>query len=67
MGNPQVAPRDWHPTLLDCVHFSFTNGMAFSATDVIPLSHGAKVLMMVQAGSSLLLVVLVTARAVNVL
>jgi hypothetical protein len=50
MGNPQVAPGDWHPTLPDCVHFSFSNGTAFSATDVIPLSHGAKVLMMVPGG-----------------
>lgn len=67
MGNPQLAPGNWHPKLLDYVYFSFSNGTAFSATDVMPLSHWAKVLMMVQAGSSLLLVVLVTARAVNVL
>ena len=67
MGNPQIAQSGWHPTLLDYVYFSFSNGTAFSATDVMPLSHWAKVLMMIQAGSSLLLVVLVTARAVNVL
>lgn len=67
MENPQLAPPDWHPRLLDYVYFSFSNGTAFSATDVMPLSHWAKGLMMVQAGSSLLLVVLVTARAVNVL
>jgi uncharacterized membrane protein len=67
MENPQLAPPGWHPRLLDYVYFSFSNGTAFSATDVMPLSHWAKTLMMVQAGSSLLLVVLVTARAVNVL
>ena len=67
MENPQLAPPGWHPRLLDYVYFSFSNGTAFSATDVMPLSHWAKGLMMVQAGSSLLLVVLVTARAVNVL
>ena len=65
--NPQLAPSEWHPRLLDYIYFSFSNGTAFSATDVMPLSHWAKLLMMVQAGSSLLLVVLVTARAVNVL
>lgn len=65
--NPQLAPAEWHPRLLDYIYFSFSNGTAFSATDVMPLSHWAKLLMMVQAGSSLLLVVLVTARAVNVL
>lgn len=67
MENPQLAPPHWHPRLIDYVYFSFSNGTAFSATDVMPLSHWAKGLMMVQAGSSLLLVVLVTARAVNVL
>jgi len=67
MENPTLAEPDWHPRLLDYIYFSFSNGTAFSATDVMPLSHWAKGLMMVQAGSSLLLVVLVTARAVNVL
>lgn len=67
MENPQLAPPEWHPHLFDYICFSFSNGTAFSATDVMPLSHWAKGLMMVQAGSSLLLVVLVTARAVNVL
>ena len=67
MENPTLAPVDWHPRLLDYIYFSFSNGTAFAATDVMPLSHWAKGLMMVQAGSSLLLVVLVTARAVNVL
>jgi hypothetical protein len=64
----RTPPPGWHPRLLDYVYFSFSNGTAFSATDVMPLSHWAKLLMMVvQAGSSLSLVVLVTARAVNVL
>ena len=67
MENPQLAPAGWSPRLLDYVYFAFSNGTAFSATDVMPLSHWAKGLMMIQAGSSLLLVVLVTARAVNVL
>mgnify|MGYP006286810613 CR=1 FL=1 len=67
LENPQLAPPGWHPRLIDYIYFAFSNGTAFSATDVMPLSQWAKVLMMVQAGSSLLLVVLVTARAVNVL
>ena len=67
MENPRLAPPHWRPRLLDYVYFSFSNGTAFSPADVMPLSHWAKVLMMVQSGTSLLLVVLVTARAVNVL
>ncbi len=67
LENPGLAPPTWFPHLLDYVYFSFTNGAAFSAADVMPLSHWAKLLMMVQAGVSLLLIVLVTARAVSVL
>jgi uncharacterized membrane protein len=67
MENPRFAPPGWHPRLADYLYFAFSNGTAFSATDVMPLTHWAKGLMMVQAGASLLLVVLVTARAVNVL
>lgn len=67
LENPRLAPPGWRPRLLDYVYCSFTNGSAFSPTDVMPLTHWAKALMMVQSGSSLLLIVLVTARAVNVL
>ena len=67
MENPQLARPGWRPALFDYLYFSFTNGSAFSPTDVMPLSRWAKALMMVQSGSSLLLIVLVTARAVNVL
>jgi uncharacterized membrane protein len=67
LENPRLAPPGWRPRLLDYVYFSFSNGSAFSPTDVMPLTHWAKLLMMVQSGSSLLLIVLVTARAVNVL
>ena len=67
LENPRLAPAHWRPQLLDYVYFSFTNGSAFSPTDVMPLTHWAKVLMAIQSGSSFLLIVLVTARAVNVL
>jgi hypothetical protein len=41
--------------------------MAFSPTDVMPLSPAAKLLMLAQSSTSFVLVALVTARAVNVL
>jgi hypothetical protein len=61
-----VSP-EWEPTFLDYLYVSFTNVTAFSPTDTLPLSRWAKLLMMLQATISVLLVVLVIARAVNVL
>lgn len=59
--------RDWEPTYFDYFYVSLTNSTAFSPTDTMPLTHIAKALMSVQALISLLTVVLVTARAVNIL
>jgi hypothetical protein len=62
-----LVSNDWEPTFLDYVYVSFTNVTAFSPTDTLPLSRWAKLLMMLQATLSVLLVVLVIARAINVL
>ena len=65
-----LATKDcaaWVPGFVDYVFLAFTNATAFSPTDVMPLSQRAKVLMMFQAAISLLVVVLVAARAVNIL
>lgn len=59
--------EDWQPTFTDYLYVSLTNGTAFSPTDTMPLTHAAKFLMSIQALISLLTVVLVTARAVNIL
>ena len=57
----------WQPAFSDYLYFSSTNATAFSPTDTMPLTGTAKLLMSVQALSSFVLVVLVTARAVNIL
>lgn len=67
MQSPETAPRDWEPGFLDYLYLSFTNSTAFSPTDVMPLSRWAKMLMMLQSSVSLVTVVLVVARAVNIL
>ncbi|MGW7238534.1 hypothetical protein [Streptomyces sp. NPDC054804] len=67
MQSPETAPSDWEPTFLDYLYLSFTNSTAFSPTDVMPLSRWAKMLMMLQSSVSLVTVVLVVARAVNIL
>lgn len=59
--------KSWQPTFSDYLYVSLTNGTAFSPTDTMPLTHAAKALMSIQALISLLTVVLVTARAVNIL
>lgn len=65
--NPQFAPAGWLPGFLDYLYLSFTNATAFSPTDVMPLSQRMKLVMMVQAGASAITLVLVAARAVNIL
>ncbi len=67
MESMHETTRHWRPTFFDYLYVSLTNGTAFSPTDTMPLSHAAKALMSVQALISLLTVVLVTARAVNIL
>jgi hypothetical protein len=59
--------RDWEPEFVDYFYLSFTNATAFSPTDVMPLARWAKLTMMVQSAISIMLVVLVVARAVNIL
>jgi len=67
MQNPEMAPPDWEPAIADYLYLSFTNAAAFSPTDVLPLSRWAKLLMLTQSVVALAVVVLVVARAVNVL
>jgi hypothetical protein len=67
MQSPEIAGGDWEPGFVDYAYLSFTNATAFSPTDVLPLSRWAKLTMAVQAGVSLVVVVLVVARAINAL
>ena len=63
----ELAPDGWRPVFLDYLHLGFTNAMAFSPTDVMPLTLRMKYLMLVQAAVALALFGLIVARAVNVL
>jgi hypothetical protein len=64
--NPQLAAPGWHPRLADYIYISFTNSIAFSPTDAMPLSRWAKFLMLTESGLSAVTVLLVAARAVNI-
>src|SRR5689334_650483 len=63
--SPELAPSGWKPVFLDYLHLGFTNATAFSPTDVLPLTHRAKYIMLVQSTVALALIGLVVARAVN--
>jgi hypothetical protein len=65
--NPQFAAPGWAPSFLDYLFVAFTNGVAFSPTDTMPLSTRMKMVMMVEAGASAITLILVAARAVNIL
>jgi hypothetical protein len=66
MENPQLAAPGWHPRLVDYVYVSFTNSIAFSPTDAMPLSSRAKLLMLAESAISATTILLVAARAVNI-
>lgn len=66
MENPEFAPRGWQPQLLDYVYVAFTNAIAFSPTDAMPLTRRAKVLMFAESVTSAVTLLLVAARAVNI-
>jgi hypothetical protein len=66
---PQDEERgsEWRPQAWDYLYVSLTNSIAFSPTDTMPLTLQAKALMGVESAISAATVLLVAARAVNVL
>jgi hypothetical protein len=67
MENPQLAAPGWRPELVDYMYVSFTNSIAFSPTDAMPLSRTAKLLMLMESSASSVTILLAAARAVNIL
>ena len=67
MTLPDSKGGAWTPGFVNYVFLSFTNATAFSPTDTLPLSERAKLLMMAEAGISLLTLALVAARTMNIL
>jgi uncharacterized membrane protein len=64
---PEVARPGWRPRIWDYIFVALTSGMAFSPTDTMPLTLKMKLLVGLEEFVSLVLIVLVTARAVSVL
>lgn len=63
----RMGEDHWSPGFVDYLFLAFNTSTAFSPTDVPVLSRWAKILMMVQSVISLGTVVLLAARAVNIL
>jgi uncharacterized membrane protein len=66
-ATPELAPAGWRPEYPDYLYLAFTNATAFSPTDTLPVRRWAKLTMMVQSALSLVIAILVIARAINVL
>ena len=67
MINAQYMAPGWYPKFLDYLYLSFTTAAAFSPTDVSAIRPWAKLMMMAEEAISLLVAILVVARAVNIL
>jgi hypothetical protein len=67
MSSPQLVGDDWYPSFVDYLHLSYSTAMAFSPTDVSAIKPWAKLMMMGEETISLVVGILVVARAVNIL
>jgi hypothetical protein len=64
---PGMVSPDWEPIFVDYLYLGFTNATAFSPTDVLPMSRWAKGAMTLQTVISIITLVLVVSRAVNII
>jgi uncharacterized membrane protein len=67
MSSPLLVGDDWYPSFVDYLHLSYSTAMAFSPTDVSAIKPWAKLMMMGEETISLVVGILVVARAVNIL
>ena len=67
MATPGLAAPNWRPRFLDYLYLAYTNIVAFSPTDTMPLSRRAKALMTLQSVISVVVLVVVLARVINIL
>jgi hypothetical protein len=67
-GEPSEGlPENWVPIFADYLALAYNTSAAFSPTDVLPLTPRAKMLMTAQSLISLVTVIAVGARAINIL
>jgi uncharacterized membrane protein len=66
-GTEGLAEPGWQPRFGDHLYVAFTNLVAFSPTDTLPLTRRVKGLMALQSMISLAVLVVVLARVINIL
>lgn len=59
--------KEWNPKFLDYLFFSFFTSTGFSPADTLPLSKRAKLLMMIEAFISLIIIGMVASRAISLI
>jgi len=67
MQHTDYVPAAWVPRFVDYLSLAFWTATAISPTDISAIKPWAKLLMMLEAGCSIVLAALVIARAINVL
>jgi hypothetical protein len=67
MQHAEYVPATWVPRFVDYISLAFWTATAISPTDISAIKPWAKLLMMLEASGSIVLVALVIARAINVL
>lgn len=66
-GTHGLAPPGWRPRFPDHLYLAYTNVVAFSPTDTMPLTVRAKALMALQSIISVGVLVVVVSRVINLL
>ena len=66
-GKTEADEHGWSPNFADYLFLAFNSSTAFSPTDAPVLARWAKLLMMLQSLIALTVLVLLAARAVNIL
>jgi hypothetical protein len=64
---PTHGWEGWQPGFLDYVFVAFSASVGFTPADTVALSRRVKVLMMIQAANSLVVLGMIAARAVNII
>ena len=67
MQHSAYVPANWVPRFVDYLSLAFWTATAISPTDISAIKPWAKLMMMLEAGCSIVLAALVIARAINVL
>lgn len=66
-ADPSLVEGEWRPVFFDYLHVAATGAISFSPADVVVLSHRMKAVSVIESASSLAILGLVVARAVNIL